>query len=195
MNPHALLRGNPEGVLVFIGDSITEGYGIKQDQAYPALLEKKVKKELKKNYRFVNASASGSTSSSGHSRLKWQLKGKPTHLILALGANDGLRGIPVAKTYENLEKTIKLAKANKMQVLLTGMKMPPNYGAEFTASFEKIFPSLASKHSVIFMPFLLAQVAGEKSYNLSDGIHPNEEGHKIIAKNMWPHIKKLLTKS
>ena len=178
--------------IIFLGDSITAGYGVAKPNAYPALLETKLKKENLNGFKIINGGISGSTSASGLSRLKWQLKGKPNYIIIALGANDGLRGTQVNETKKNLEEIIILAKKNQLQVLLAGMMMPPNYGKQYREDFSAIFPALAKKHKVLLMPFLLDGVAGEPKLNQSDGIHPNEAGHKIIAEKMWPYLKQLL---
>ncbi|NRA46135.1 MAG: arylesterase [Oligoflexales bacterium] len=178
--------------IIFLGDSITAGYGVAKSRAYPALLAAKLKEEKLNSYKVINGGISGSTTASGLSRLKWQLKGKPRFIIIALGANDGLRGTQVDKTKENLEEIIELAKSHQLKILLAGMMMPPNYGKHYTKEFAAIFPDLAEKHKISLMPFLLDGVAGEAKLNQSDGIHPNEAGHKVIAEKMWPHLKKLL---
>jgi len=178
--------------IVFLGDSLTEGYGIAKKQGYVALVEKQLKKNGYVKVKVINASVSGSTSASAVSRLKWFLKAKPDILVLALGANDGLRGVNTKVTFENLEKTILLAKKSKLKVLLLGLRMPPNYGESFTQSFKKIYYDLAKKHKLAFVPKLLKGVAGVKKYNQVDGIHPNEAGHKVLFKNIYPTLRKLL---
>ena len=178
--------------IIFLGDSITAGYGVDKSKSYPSLIEKKLEKEMTIKYNFVNASISGSTTASALSRFKWQLKGKPTHLVLALGANDGLRGIKTTEIYRNIEKTVKLAKDNNIKVLIAGMKIPPNYGKEYQKEFDSVFENIAKNYKLSYMPFLLKDVGGEKKYNQGDSIHPNEEGHKIIAKNFWPIFKKFI---
>jgi len=175
-------------VMVILGDSLTAGYGIDKDKAFPDLLEKKLKKDGL-DIKVINAGVSGSTSASGPSRLKWQLKALPSHLVLALGANDGLRGIKPEETEGNLKATIKLAKQNHLKVFLLGMKAPPNYGKEFTEIFEATFKKVAKEENVDLMPFLLESVAGERSLNQADGIHPNEKGHEIIAENIYRFLR------
>lgn len=177
-------------LIVALGDSLTEGYGIPKDKAYPQLLETLLRKTHKA--KVINAGVSGSTTASAYLRLKTQLKLNPEILILALGSNDGLRGIPPETTFKNLEKTILLAKKSQVKVVLLGAKVPPNYGIAHAKKFEKVFSDLAKKHDLIFMPFLLEGVAGNHSLNQEDAIHPNESGHKIMAEKILPYVKKAL---
>jgi len=177
--------------LLVLGDSLTEGYGIAQAAAYPALLEKKIKASGK-NWTVINAGISGSTTASGPARLKWQLKSKPDLMILALGANDGLRGLDVQATEKNLAATIEIAKKEKIPVILAGMLLPPNYGTDYRKKFEEIYLSLAKKYQLKKIPFLLEGVAGKHELNLADGIHPNEKGHQIISDLVYKSIKDLL---
>lgn len=174
--------------LLALGDSLTEGYGVARDSAYPALLEKKIK-AAGKDWVVVNAGISGSTSASGPSRVKWQLKTKTDLLILALGANDGLRGLSIESTEKNLAETIELAQKAGAKVILAGMLVPPNYGKDYTSKFEKIYKKLAAKYKIKLLPFLLDQVGGETKFNQTDGIHPNEKGHQIIADNVFKFIQ------
>ncbi|RZF21430.1 arylesterase [Halobacteriovorax vibrionivorans] len=174
--------------VLFLGDSLTAGYGIDPEKAYPNLVRDILKKEGIE-ITVMNASISGSTSASAVSRLKWSLRGKPDVMLLALGANDGLRGIKLHSTKDNLKKAIKLAKSKGVKVILAGMQIPPNYGPEYTKEFKKMFPDLKKEEGVTLLPFLLKDVAGQRNLNLDDGIHPNEEGHKIIAKTVAPFIK------
>ena len=176
--------------LIVLGDSLTEGYGVAKEAAFPALLEKKIHNELKKNqWSVVNAGVSGSTTASAASRLNWLLKSKPDMMIFALGANDGLRGLKVAESEKNLDQAIQRAKDQKIKVILGGLYMPPNYGKEYTDEFKNMYEKLAKKHQVLFIPFILDKVAGDPKYNLADGIHPNEKGHAIIAENVFKAIK------
>lgn len=177
--------------VLFLGDSLTAGYGIDPEKAYPNLVKDILKKEGIE-IEVMNASISGSTSASAVSRLKWSLRGKPDVMLLALGANDGLRGIKLVSTKENLKNAIKLAKSKGVKVILAGMQIPPNYGPEYTKEFQKMFPDLKKEEGVTLLPFLLKDVAGQRQYNIDDGIHPNEEGHKIIAKTVAPFIRKAL---
>lgn len=177
--------------IVALGDSLTEGYGIALEKAYPALLEKKLK-AAQKDIKVINAGSSGSTSASAESRLQWQLKSKPDILILALGANDGLRGLPPQNTYDNLAKAIELAQKNKLKIILTGMMMPQNYGEDYRKKYSATFTDLAKKYKVTLVPFLLEGVAMKKELNLADGIHPNEKGHEVIAERLLPIVQKEL---
>lgn len=177
--------------VLFLGDSLTAGYGIDPEKAYPNLVKDILKKDGIE-IEVMNASISGSTSASAVSRLKWSLRGKPDVMLLALGANDGLRGIKLHSTKENLKNAIKLAKSKGVKVILAGMQIPPNYGPEYTKEFQRMFPDLKKEEGVTLLPFLLKDVAGQRQYNIDDGIHPNEEGHKIIAKTVAPFIRKAL---
>lgn len=184
---------SPSKKIVFLGDSLTEGYGITQSEAYPALIAKKIEgKGL--NWKVVNAGISGSTSASGPQRATWQLKSKPDILFLALGANDGLRGLSTTEMKKNLEKVIEMALREKVKVVLAGMQMPPNYGAAYTKDFAKVFVDLQKQYKLDFVPFLLDGVAGDSKLNLADGVHPNKEGHKIMAEKIWKHLEPLLEK-
>jgi acyl-CoA thioesterase-1 len=181
---------NPKRLLM-LGDSLTEGYGVAREEAYPAVLEKLIH-DAGKNWVVVNAGISGSTTASGVSRLKWQLKTKPDLMILALGANDGLRGLKIEETKKNLAQTIELAQKEKVPVVLAGMLLPPNYGEKYRSDFAKMYVDLAAKYHLRKIPFLLEGVAGKRELNQADGIHPNPEGHKIVAKNVYQAIKDLL---
>lgn len=178
--------------VLFLGDSLTEGFGVPKEAAFPALVEAKLAKESKKKVHFTAAGIGGSTSASALSRMRWHLKTKPDVVILALGGNDGLRGIAVAEMRKNLSATIQLARDNKVKVLLAGMKIPPNYGKQYTDEFEKTFADLARQYKVALIPFLLEGVGGDPKLNLPDGIHPNEAGHKIVAETVYKHLVPLL---
>ncbi|QLY25793.1 arylesterase [Bdellovibrio sp. KM01] len=175
--------------LIVLGDSITEGYGVSKEAAYPALLEKKLHDAGKKEWSIINAGVSGSTTASGISRMKWLFKSKPDVVFLALGANDGLRGLKVEESQKNLATAIEYAQKEKVEVILGGLYMPPNYGADYTSKFKKMYEDLAKKYKLTFIPFILDKVAGNPKYNLADGIHPNEEGHKIIADTIFNALK------
>jgi acyl-CoA thioesterase-1 len=177
--------------LIIIGDSITEGFGVSHEQAFPALLQKKIDK-LDKNWLVVGSGISGSTTASAPSRVQWHVKQKPALIILALGANDGLRGTKTKVIEENLTKALDICRKAGIKVVLAGMKMPPNYGSEYTKEFEAVFLRVASKTGVPFIPFLLDKVAGDPKLNQEDGIHPNEKGHAIIAETVFKAIHKLL---
>ena len=176
--------------ILFLGDSLTEGYGVPAEKAYPELVKKRLFTNLGKKVEIFNLGVSGSTTSSGLTRLKWITGQKKIKLmILALGANDGLRGIPLEKSRQNLVEIIRFAKEKQIKVILAGMKIPPNYGEDYRSGFEKIFKDLANTHKVAFLPFLLKDVAGIKALNLPDGIHPNEKGHEIMAQTVFNVLK------
>lgn len=175
--------------LIVLGDSVTEGYGVSKEAAYPAIFEKKLHDAGKKEWTVVNAGVSGSTTASGISRMKWLFKSKPDVVFLALGANDGLRGLKVEESQKNLATAIEYAQKEKVQVILGGLYMPPNYGKDYTDKFAKMYEDLAKKYKLTFIPFILDKVAGNPKYNLADGIHPNEEGHKIIADTIFNALK------
>lgn len=178
---------NPQS-LVIIGDSLTEGYGVESSQSYPARLESKLK-DLGKNWKVINHGISGSTSASAPSRVKWVLKNPPQIVILALGANDGLRALKPEATEKNLETAILALKEKKVRVFLSAMKVPPNYkGGDYLTKFESLYPRLAKKHDVVLIPFLLENVAGRADLNLPDGIHPNVKGHEIVSENLLKAI-------
>lgn len=180
-----------ERVVVCLGDSLTEGYGLAPEESYPSLLEGMLR-ERGHAVRVVNAGVSGSTSASAASRLRWQLRSRPDVVVIALGGNDGLRGVDVAATEANLSMAIDLAQQSGARVLLAGMKLPPNYGPEYTAAFEALFPALAVKHHVALLPFLLEGVAANPELNLPDGIHPNARGTEIVARNVLAALQPLL---
>lgn len=180
--------------ILFLGDSLTEGYGVPKKDSYPQLLQEKLKKEYPK-WKVRNASISGSTSASCSKRLKWQLKSKPAIIFIALGANDGLRGIKPSVTKKNLKKCIQLALntgISSKQIVLAGIKMAYNYGKEYRSAFDKVYPELAKELKLSFIAFLLDKVAAEKKMNQSDGIHPNENGHKQLLANIYPSIERLV---
>lgn len=177
--------------LVIIGDSITEGYGLSKEKAYPAVLEKMIQKNGQ-NYKVINGGISGSTTSSAMSRLTWFLRSKPDMIILALGANDGLRGIKVDVSKANLEKFIEKCQQEKVKVVIAGMQVPPNYGEEYGKAFRQMYKDIISKYKIPSIPFLIEGVAGKAELNIEDGIHPNEKGHEIVAQNVYKHIKELL---
>ncbi len=174
--------------LLILGDSITEGYGIQKQDAFPNQLQILLD-EKKKNVEVISAGISGSTSASAVKRLQWHLKKKPDVLILALGGNDGLRGIKPEMTKKNLNDAIKLATSKGVTVYLAGMKMPTNYGAEYRLAFESTFTDLVKENKIKTIPFLLEGVGGRKELNIEDGIHPNEKGHKIIANYILKNIQ------
>ncbi len=172
--------------ILFFGNSLTAGYGLDQDQAFPALIQEKIN-AIDKPYTVVNAGVSGETTAGGLGRIDWMLKNKVDIFILELGGNDGLRGIKTTATKQNLQGIINKvsAKYPDCKIVLAGMEAPPNMGKAFTTAFRNVFVSLAKENKITFLPFLLDKVAGETNLNLPDGIHPNVEGQKIVAENVW----------
>jgi acyl-CoA thioesterase-1 len=166
--------------IVFLGDSLTAGLGLPSDQSYPALIGKKLKEEGY-DYEIVNAGVSGDTSAGGSRRLDWSLEGDVRALVLALGANDGLRGLPTDEMKKNLTLVLDRAKSRNIPVVLAGMEAPPNNGPEYTRAFRQVYTDLAKEYDVRFVPFLLLGVAGNPSLNQGDGIHPNARGAEIVA--------------
>ena len=181
--------------ILFFGNSLTAGYGLEPVQAFPSLIQQKID-SLGLPYTAVNAGVSGETSSGGNSRIDWILKQPVDVFVLELGANDGLRGIPVSETRKNLQSIIDKVKAKYpgAQLVLAGMQVPPNMGAAYTAEFRTMFPELAQKNGMTLIPFLLEGVGGEVSLNQSDGIHPTAEGARIVAQNVWKYLGPLLQK-
>ena len=177
--------------VLFLGDSLTEGYQLDREDAFPALIEKDLKKKFP-DLKIINAGVSGATTASGPKRLNWYIKARPDILVLALGANDGLRGLKISESEKNLTFVIEKAQSQKMKVILVGMKMPTNYGEPYRTNFEKLFPKLAQKYQLPLIPFLLEGVGGNPKLNLPDGIHPNQEGHKVMAKTVLKVLEPLL---
>jgi acyl-CoA thioesterase-1 len=177
--------------ILFLGDSLSEGVGVDENQAFPRLVENNLR--LKKiDVSVTNGGVSGSTSASGEGRLKWHLKNKIDVIVLELGANDGLRGLKISDTEKNLRKIIGLAKSKKIKVLLVGLLMPPNYGKKYTAEFERMYKHISDVEKIPLMPFILKEVAGIAKLNQADGIHPNAKGHEIIAKDITEFLEKNL---
>jgi acyl-CoA thioesterase-1 len=177
--------------VVFLGDSLTAGYGVERDQAYPTIVAEMLKNDGL-DIDAVNAGVSGDTTAGGLRRLDWLLKQKPDILVVGLGGNDGLRGVNLSDSEENLRQIITKTRASGAQVLLLGMMIPPNYGPDYTKQFAEIYPKLSKELNVPLVPFLLKDVGGEAKYNQRDGIHPTPEGHKIVAKNVEPQLRDLL---
>jgi len=180
--------------IIFLGDSLTEGYGVPKAKAFPSLVETQLKADGFSTAEVINAGISGSTTASGESRLRWYLKSRPDIVLVALGGNDGLRGTPVEETKKNLEKIILLARKHQIQVLLAGMQMPPNYGAKYTQQFRGLFYELAQTYHLPMIPFLLEGVAGDPQLNQEDGIHPNETGHRKIAVRVTLKLERMISK-
>ena len=176
--------------ILFFGNSLTAGYGLEPSQAFPALIQEKLD-SIGLPYIVVNAGVSGETTSGGSERIDWILRQPIDVFVLELGANDGLRGIPVSETKKNLQTIIDKVKQKYPDVILVlaGMQVPPNMGAQYSKDFRDIFPELAQKNDMILIPFLLEGVGGERDLNQTDGIHPTAEGHEILAENIWQAIK------
>ena len=179
--------------VVFLGDSLTAGLGLPREQSVPSLIQVRLDMEGYQ-YEVVNAGVSGDTSAGGLRRLDWSLEGNVAVLVVELGANDGLRGLPVEQMKQNLDQIIGRAKQRGITVILTGMEAPPNYGATYTNAFRQTFRDLADEHDVAFVPFFLEGVAGNPGLNNSDGIHPNAAGAKIIEQIIWRALEPVLEK-
>jgi acyl-CoA thioesterase-1 len=177
--------------IVFLGDSLTAGYGLAKEQSVPSLVESHLHTDGY-SYEVINAGVSGDTSAGGLSRLDWSLDGDVRILVLELGANDGLRGLPVESLKSNLAEVITRAHARRIKVVLTGMEAPPNFGAAYTSEFRRVYRDLAKEHDVTFVPFYLEGVAGIPSLNIADGMHPNAEGARIIERMIWRALEPLL---
>ncbi len=186
-----LIKAQEAFTVLFLGDSLTEGLGLETEQAFPNLIDKRLKAEGY-NISIINAGISGSTSASALERMQWYVRSRPDLVILSLGANDGLRGLDVDNMKRNLAETIEFAQSNGIKVALTGMLTPPNMGEEYTTSFAKVFPDLAAEYNLDFMPFLLQDVAGIPELNQADGIHPNLEGSRIVADHVYNFLLPLI---
>ncbi len=185
----APVAGTP--LVVFLGDSLTAGLGLDEDEAYPAVLERELKEEGSP-VRVLNAGVSGDTTAGGLSRIGWLLGQKPDVVVVALGANDGLRALPVDQAEKNLREIVRRSQAAGARVLLLGMKMPPNYGPDYTSRFEGMYTAIAKDMNVPLVPFLLEGVGGDRSLNQGDGIHPTAEGQEVLAKNVLPYLEEVL---
>lgn len=185
--------GQDQKHILFFGDSITAGYGLDTEQAFPALIQNRID-SLGLNYRVQNAGLSGETSAGGVRRVDWILQQPADIFVLELGANDGLRGIDPDVTKQNLQQIIDkvLAHDPNITIVLAGMEAPPNMGSEYTNRFRAIFRELAEENSVVFLPFILEDVAGIPELNQPDGIHPTAEGHRMVADYIWEEIKPIL---
>ena len=179
------------GTLVFLGDSLTAGLGLAKEQAFPALIEARLAAEGRP-WKVVNAGISGDTTAGGVARLDWVYKQKVDVLFVCLGANDGLRGIPVAETEQNLRVILDRARKEGSRVMLAGMQLPENYGKDSREAFMRIFPRLAKDYGIPLLPFLLEGVAMDPTLNQADGIHPNERGARRVAETVWETLKPVL---
>jgi acyl-CoA thioesterase I len=180
-------------IILFLGDSITAGFGLDPEQAFPALIQRKIDAR-RWNFQVVNAGQSGDTSAGGLGRLDWLLKNQLDVLVLELGANDGLRGLPVETTRKNLQAIIDRTKHKypEAKVILAGMKVPPNTGGDYGRKFEAVFADLAKKNNAPLIPFILEGVGGVRELNLADGIHPTAKGQEIVAANVWKLLEPVL---
>ena len=177
--------------ILFLGDSLSEGMGVDEEQAFPRLVERNLRAK-KHDVVVTNGGVNGATSASGASRLKWHLKKKTDIMVLELGANDGLRGLKLSETEKNLRSIIQVAKESKVKVLLLGLMMPPNYGKKYTEEFQTMYKKIAATEKVPLLPFILQGVAGNIELNQADGIHPNIKGHEVIAKTVTEFVEKHL---
>jgi acyl-CoA thioesterase I len=180
--------------IVILGDSLTAGLGLPVGQSYPALLQQRLMNEGL-NYHIVNAGVSGDTSAGGLARLDWALEGDVRVMIVALGGNDALRGLPAEQLKENLAAIITRAQARGITVILAGMEAPPNYGRDYFVAFHQVYPALAKEYHVALVPFLLEGVAGLEGMNQADGIHPSATGARIVADNVWKVLKPVVKTS
>lgn len=192
-SPAAKAPPPPERRIVFLGDSLTRGYHLDPSQAFPALIQKRIV-DAELPFTVINAGVSGDTTAGGLSRLDWVLGDGAELLVLELGANDGMRGFELGATRKNLETLIERTRARGIPVVLAGMRIPPNYGEEYTRRFKQMFTDLAEKHDLPLIPFLLEGVGGEHDLNLADGVHPNAEGHRRIAGTVWETLEPILRK-
>ncbi|MDP3358644.1 MAG: arylesterase [Lutibacter sp.] len=181
-------------VILFFGTSLTAGMGLDPNEAFPAVIQEKID-SLNLPYEVVNAGLSGETTASGKNRINWVLNEKVDIFVLELGANDGLRGVPLTETKNNLQAIIAIVKEKNAdtKIILVGMEIPPNMGAAYTSEFRNLFPELAKKNNLTLVPFLLQNVGGIKELNQPDGIHPTAEGQKILANNVWKVLKPVIS--
>lgn len=184
------------GTILFLGDSLTAGLGVEQEEAFPALIQEKIRQKSLP-YEVINAGVSGDTTAGGLARLEWVLQKKIDVLVIALGANDGLRGLPVAQMKANLQTIIERVKAKNpaVKIVIAGMRMPPNLGGDYSTAFQDVYGELARANNVALIPFLLEGVGGHDGLNQADHIHPTAAGHQVVAENVWRVLEPLLTNS
>ena len=180
-----------ERVIVAFGDSLTAGLGVTPEDSYPARLQAKLRAEGYA-YRVVNAGSSGDTTAGGLRRVDWALKNRPDIVIIALGANDALRGQDLAGVRANLDAMVVRFQKAGARVLVAGMEVPPNYGARYAADLRRLYADVARQRKAAFMPFLLDGVAGNPRLNQPDGIHPTAEGYRVVVEHLWPHLEPML---
>lgn len=189
--PPASAPQSDRPLVAFLGDSLTAGLGLEADLAFPALVEDRLA-AAGRPIRVLNAGVSGDTSAGGLRRVDWILKQDPDVVVVGLGANDGLRGVPLEETERNLRAIVERVQATGARVLLLGMQIPPNYGPEYAGGFAAMYPRVASELGVPLVPFLLEGVGGDPDLNLPDGIHPNAEGQERVADNVVPYLEQVL---
>jgi acyl-CoA thioesterase-1 len=192
-NEHSAENNEARKYIVFFGNSLTAGYGVDPSDAFPALIQAKLD-SVKLPYQVINVGLSGETSAGGNTRIDWVLRQPPYIFILELGGNDGLRGIPLSETIKNLQVIIDKVRKKypSSKIILAGMQIPPTMGGKYTSEFRALFQQLAAKNKIYLIPFLLESVGGVPGLNQEDGIHPNVQGHKIVADNVWKVLKPLL---
>ena len=178
-------------MILALGDSLTAGFGVKEEESYPSLLQLKIA-TAGFPHKVINAGVSGDTTAGGVRRIRWLMKHEPEIVILALGANDGLRGFSAAEIRRNLELMIGVCRKNNVRILLAGMKALPNYGEDYMREFETVFHELAEKHNLDFLPFLLEGVAGEREHTQPDGLHPVASGYRIVSDLVWQRLEPML---
>jgi acyl-CoA thioesterase-1 len=183
--PKAMIKN-----ILFFGNSLTAGYGLEPEESFPSLIQEKID-SLNLPYTVINAGLSGETSAGGKARISWLLKQQVDIFVLELGANDGLRGIPVAETKRNLQSIVDQVKAKypNVKMLMAGMEVPPNMGKMYVSDFRQIFKDIAEKNNMALIPFLLDKVGGIAELNQADGVHPTAKGQKILAENVWKILK------
>ena len=186
------LKGEPHPVILAFGDSLTAGFGVADKENYPSRLQI-ILKQKGYPHRVVNAGVSGDTTAGGVRRISWLLQQKPKIVILALGANDGLRGLSIEEMYSNLKQIIATCRQHQAKVLLAGMKIPPNYGEEYSQAFVEVYLKLAEEFELSLLPFLLEGIAAKREYTQADGIHPLGPGYEIVASTVWKSLEPLLT--
>lgn len=190
--PAPSIPKDPSPRIIVLGDSLTAGLGLDVERSFPRQVEARLR-EAGYNYSVVNAGVSGDTSAGGLRRLEWALgEGEPKVLVVALGGNDGLRGLPPPQLEDNLAAIIEEGQRRGLTVILAGMEAPPNYGPEYTSAFRQTYQHLAQRYKVRLIPFLLQGVAGDPSLNQPDGIHPNERGARIVADTVWHALEPVL---
>jgi acyl-CoA thioesterase I len=186
-------KNSDQKIILFFGNSLTAGYGIDEDDAFAGLTQQRLD-SLGLDYKVINGGLSGETTAGGLSRLEWFLEDQPEIFILELGGNDGLRGIALTETKRNLLAMIDKVRSKypETKIILAGMQIPPNMGQDYSNEFKEIYPAVAKEKNVTLIPFLLENVGGIPELNLPDGIHPTEEGHKLVFETVWPYIQQAL---